>query len=139
MILSLRLLSSFPLDRHKSIKMLEYDSRSLASGVASLVLAGILSLPSLIGVVSHFREPKTKPALYEDKDGVASEESMAEYTATYPKVLLSLFTVLGFASAVSLAVLSTLDREVDPMFLENWLSAGEWVCTREVPPRCVAD
>lgn len=111
--------------------MLEYDSRSLASGAAALSLVALLTLPSVIGVLSHFREPKSKPALYEDKDGVASEKSMADYKATYPKILLSISTVLGFAAAVSLAVLGTLDRDLDPMFLENWLNAGQWVCTRE--------
>lgn len=110
--------------------MLEYDSGSLVAGAASLSVVALLTVPSVIAVVSHFREPKSKPALYEDKDGVASEESVAEYTAKYPKILLSLFTVLGFATAACLAVLSTLDRDLDPMFLENWLSGGEWVSSR---------
>jgi hypothetical protein len=112
----------------KPIKMLEYDSRSLTSGAASLLVVTLLTLPALVAVRSHVCEPKSKPALYEDKDGVASEKSMAEYTAKYPKILLLIFTLLGFATAVSLAVLGTLDRDLDPMFLENWLSAAQWVC-----------
>ena len=104
--------------------MLEYDSKSLASAAVSLLLIALLTI---VGVVSHFREPKSKPALYEDKDGVASEESMAAYRAKYPKILLSIFTVLGFATAVCLAVLGTLDHRLDPMPLENWLTAGQWV------------
>ena len=108
--------------------MLEYGSKSLASAAVSLLLIVFLTIPALFGAVLHFREPKSKPALYEDKDGVASEESMAAYTAKYPKILLSIFTVVGFATAVCLAVLGTVDRGLDPMFLENWLTAGQWVC-----------
>jgi hypothetical protein len=113
-----------------SIKMLESNSMSLASAAAGLVLTALLTIPALIGVLSHFREPKRKPAIYEDEDGAASEESMAAYTAKVPKILLSIFTIVGFATAVSVAVLGTLDRTLDPMFLENWLTAGQWVCIR---------
>jgi hypothetical protein len=108
--------------------MLEYDLKSLGSAAASLILVSLLTIPALLGGVSHCREPKSKPGLYEDKDGVASEESMAAYTAKYPKLLLSVFTVVGFATSVCLAVVGTLDQSLDPMFLENWLAAGQWVC-----------
>ena len=108
--------------------MLDYGSNSLAAAAASLLLTALFTTPALIGVLSHFREPKSKPAIYEDEDGAASEESMAAYTVTYPKILLSIFAVLGFASAISLAVLGTLDRSLDHLFLENWFTAGQWVC-----------
>lgn len=107
--------------------MLDYPSSSLAAAAASLLLTAILTTPALIGVLSHFRESKSKQEIYEDEDGAASEESMAAYTATYPKIFLSIFAVLGFATAISLAVLSTLDVTLDHMFLENWLTAGQWV------------
>ena len=111
--------------------MLENDSRSLASGVAGLALVLLLTFPSSIGIGSHFRESKQKSTVYEDKDGVASEESMAEYTAKIPKILLSIFSILGLFTAIALAVLGTLNQDANRMFVENWLNVGEWVHTRE--------
>lgn len=108
--------------------MLGNESRSLASAAPSLLLVALLTTPALNGVLSHFREPKSKPAIYEDKDGVASEESMAAYSVTYPKIFLSIFSVIGFGTALALAVLGTLDSHLDPLFLENWLAVGQWVC-----------
>lgn len=104
-----------------------YNTGSPASGAAALLLVALLTLPSVISLVSHFRELKTKPARYEDKDGVASEESVAKYTARSPKILLSLFTVLGLATAIALVILGILNRGLDPRFLENWLAVAEWV------------
>lgn len=113
------------------MKMLEYDSRSLAAGTAGLALVLLLTLPSLFAITSHFRETKSKPEIYEDKDGVASEESMAAYSAKASKILLSIFTFAGFLTATSLAVLGTLNRNDDPMFIQNWLNLAQWVCRRD--------
>jgi hypothetical protein len=111
--------------------MLEIDSRSLALGLAGLILVFLLTLPTSIGIASHFREAKQKFAGYEDQDGAASEESMAEYSAKIPKILLSIFTVFGLFTAIALAVLGTLNQEADRMFVENWLNVGQWVRTRD--------
>lgn len=107
-----------------------YDSASLIAAAVPLVLTTLLTIPALVSGVSHICQPKSKQAVYEDKDGEATEETMAAYSTTYPKIFLSTFTVLGFGTAVALAVLSTLDRSLDHLFLENWLTAGEWVGAR---------
>jgi len=106
--------------------MLETDSRSLVAGVAGLVLVSLLTLPSLVGVASHLRESKLKSNLYEDKDGVATEKSVAAYSAKIPKIFLSIFTVLGLGTSIALAVLETLAR-VD--VIEGWVNVGQWVCS----------
>jgi hypothetical protein len=110
----------------KIIKMFERDSRSLAAGSAGVVLISLLTLPSLFGIVSHFRSSRPKPTTYEDKDGVATDKSIANYSAKIPKVLLTSFNVLGFLTAVALAILGTLDSRM-AMFLENWLNVAQWV------------
>jgi hypothetical protein len=107
--------------------MEEYGSASLTAAAAPLLLTAFVTIPALVGGVSHFREPKSKPGVYEDKDGEATEQSMAAYSTTYPKIFLSIFSVLGFGTAVALAVLGTLNRSLDHLFLENWLTAGQWV------------
>jgi hypothetical protein len=111
--------------------MLEYDSRSLASGAGGLALVLLLTFPSVFAIASHFRETKPKSQIYEDKDGIASEESMAAYSAKAPKIILSLFTLAGFLTSIPLAVFGTLNRDYDSMFIENWLIAAHWVSTRD--------
>lgn len=111
--------------------MLEYDSRSLATGAAGLALVLLLTFPSLLAIISHFREAKSsKSDIYEDKDGIASEESMAAYSAKTPKIVLSLVTVAAFVISISLAILGTLNRSHDSTFILSWLKLAQWVCTR---------
>jgi hypothetical protein len=110
--------------------MLESDSRSLVAGVAGFGLILLLTLPSLHGIVSHLRAPKSRPELYADKDGIATKESMARYSAKIPKILLSIFTISGLCMSVALAALGTLDQETF-MFKENWINAAGWVSTRD--------
>ena len=106
--------------------MLENDSRSLVAGVAGLVLVALLTIPSLVGVATHLRESKPQSNRYEDKDGAATAKSVAEYSATIPKILLSVFAVLGLATSIALAVLETL-AGVD--VIEGWVNVGQWVGT----------
>src|ERR1700719_2546867 len=112
--------------------MLEYDSRSLASGAGAFALVFLLTFPSVSAIVSHFRESKPKSEVYEDKDGIASEESMAAYSAMAPKIILSVLTVAGLLTAVPLGIFGTLDRDHDSLFIQNWLNAAQWVSTRDM-------
>ena len=107
--------------------MPEFHSRAFAAGISGLCLVVLLTFPSLIGIVTHFRDPKSKSTVYEDKDGVATEESMAEYSAMVPKFALSIFTTLGLLTAVALGVLATMNADEDPMFIENWMNVAQWV------------
>ncbi|KUJ23669.1 putative ABC bile acid transporter [Mollisia scopiformis] len=105
--------------------MLENDSRSLVAGVTALVLVLLLTLPSLIGIASHLREPKPKSTKYEDKDGVATEKSVAEYSAKIPKISLGIFTVTGLSLSIALAVLGLVGQD-DGLFIENWINVAQW-------------
>ncbi|KAE9366466.1 putative ABC bile acid transporter [Stipitochalara longipes BDJ] len=99
--------------------MLETDSRPLVAGVAGLTLVFLLTLPSLVGVASHLRESKPQSNRYEDKDGAATEKSIAAYSAKIPKIFLSIFAVLGLGTSIALAVLETL-AGVD--VIEAWVN-----------------
>lgn len=114
----------------KTDKMTEKDSRSLASGIAGTVIILFLTLPSVIGILSHLRSSKPKPRIYEDKDGVATEESMAKYSAKLPKIFLVVFVALGLCTSTALAILGTLGSPT-PTLLEDWLNAAQWVRTRD--------
>jgi hypothetical protein len=110
--------------------MLENDSRSLVSGAAGLVLVFLLTLPSLASAASHLRESKpkskSKSNIYEDKDGIATENSVTEYSARIPKIFLSVFATFGLGTSIALAVLDTLARSDA---LESWLNFAQWVRT----------
>jgi hypothetical protein len=103
------------------------NARALAAGIAALALSSFFTVPSVTAVAAHFRQPKPKPKLYEDRDGIATEESMAAYSAKAPKVILSVFTIVGFAAATFLAVLTTLHRNDYSVFVQNWLNVAQWV------------
>lgn len=107
--------------------MLELHTKAFSAGVAGLCIVVLFTFPSLIEIVSHFREPKSKSRIYEDKDGVATEKSMAEYSVTIPKFILAILITLGLLTAVALGVLATVKPEADSMFVENWINASYWV------------
>lgn len=113
--------------------MLEKDSRSLVAGVAALVLLLLFTIPSTIGIASHLRDPKPKSNRYEDKDGISTEKSMAEYSAKVPKISIGICTITGLSVSIALAVLGILGED-DGMFIENWINVAQWVCTRDSHP-----
>lgn len=109
--------------------MLENISTSLAAGSTSLVVIALLTSPSIINIASHLRAPKSISDIYEDKDGVATEKSVEEYSANIPKTFLGLSTIAGLGISIALAVLASIEGR-DWMFLENWLNVAQWVeCT----------
>jgi hypothetical protein len=106
--------------------MIENESRAFVAGVAGLVLVFLLTIPSLAGVATHLRESKPQSNVYEDEDGIATDKSVAEYSAKIPKILLSVFAVLGQVTSIALAILETL-AGVD--VIEGWVNVGQWVGT----------
>lgn len=112
--------------------MVEQDSRAFASAIAGTTLIILLTLPAVIGIISHLRAPKSKSNIkvYADKDGTATPESMAKYSAKCPKTLLVIFAVLGLFTSIALAVLGTLGPRT-PMFLGDWLNTSQWVGARD--------
>ncbi|RAL62078.1 hypothetical protein DID88_002564 [Monilinia fructigena] len=75
--------------------MLDINSSSLATAIACLLVVIVLTLPSVSSIISHFRE-KDKQNLnnYTDKDGSATEETIAAFSTKLPKSLLIISTLL---------------------------------------------
>lgn len=102
---------------------------STAAGGAALLAVTLLTIPALLDHLTRFRETKkAKAALYEDADGVATEESMAKHSNVVPKILLAIFTTLGLLTAIALAVLATVHHDQSSARAENWLNVASWVC-----------
>jgi len=111
--------------------MADVVQQSTAAGGAALAIVVLLTIPSFIDHIAHLKEPKSKASIYEDKDGVATAESMAKYSTTIPKILLTIFTTFGLLTATALAILATLQHDQYLMFVENWLNVASWVSTRD--------
>jgi hypothetical protein len=98
------------------------------------VIAGLF----LISAASVFRSPKQDPkivdaARYEDKDGVASEESQKAYSVKSQNIILTLLTAAGYLVALAQAVLATIFHWT--AITETWIDFTVWVgnCSVSLP------
>jgi hypothetical protein len=92
------------------------------------VLIGVLTISPLWTLVASFRRTRTvaQDALYQDKDGVATKESMAAYSTTRQFILVFIGTGLGLAASFSLAVFATVNSQSFDI-LSIWLLNLSWV------------
>ncbi|KAK2623627.1 hypothetical protein QTJ16_006808 [Diplocarpon rosae] len=105
--------------------MREPVSTSLAAGISSLAVVALLTSPAVVTIRSHLRSPRpAAEKVYEDSDGVATDKSVADYSAQIPKILLAGFAIGGLGTAVALAVLTSVNGWEG--FVENWLVVVEW-------------
>jgi hypothetical protein len=99
---------------------------------AVLGLVAGFSLVSTASVLrSRNQDPKTEGAArYEDKDGVASEDSQKAYSVKSQNVILTLLTAAGFVVALAQAVLATIFHWT--AITETWIDFTVWVGNRSV-------
>lgn len=64
--------------------------------------------------------------LYEDKDGVATEESQKTFSTIIPRSLSVTGSIIGSLLSVAEAVLRTSDPGRS-LFIETWLGSASWV------------
>lgn len=98
---------------------------------ASFSLVVLLSLPSIWRLAKapwRVNSPSS-PALYEDEDGVATEESMARFSAKRQFVVIFFTAAIGIAASFSLAVWATVLRDsfLDLTIVQLWLLFASWV------------
>lgn len=103
-------------------------SPSAVTGLTALILVFFLTVPSVVKLCKSYHRQKYSRinALYEDEDGIATEETQKEYSATAPKYLALLSTVIGFIASVISASFTTINRTRN-LYVENWLLFGSWV------------
>lgn len=106
--------------------MLDYNSGSLAAAIFCLVVAIALTFPSIYSIISHFREKgKQNANTYTDKDGVATEETIAAFSTKVPKTLLIISTFFGLGTSLTLAILDLFHD--NGLQLEDWINVAIWV------------
>lgn len=94
---------------------------AVATGLGIILL---VSIPAVFTFILQLTTRQPKQDAYEDKDGKATLESVAAYSAKLPKILIVLFAALTCSTGIATAVLATLHIGQDDLFLDNWLSAG---------------
>lgn len=106
-----------------------------ASGIsnASFVLLALFTIPSLWRLTKRTRRVKAtnEPALYEDEDGAATEESQALYSTKYQFASIFVLLGLGLATSLGLAIVATVRKDQfqssDLMLVQLWLLFPSWV------------
>lgn len=107
-------------------------SPSAVVGLTALILVFFTSLPTFLRLFNRAtlrargNAPIEISKLYEDEDGIATEETQKGYTATLPKYLALSCSVLGFSASLGLAVFTTVHPKLN-QYVENWLSFSTWV------------
>lgn len=115
---------------------------AVATGLGIILL---VSIPAVFTFILQLTTRQPKQDTYQDKDGKATPESVAAYSAKLPKTFIVFFAALTCTTGIATAVLATLHIGQDGLFLENWLSAGASVskiasllATRPARPLCTS-
>ncbi|KAA8569106.1 hypothetical protein EYC84_000776 [Monilinia fructicola] len=101
---------------------------------AAPTLIGLFTLPTAWRFVKNFKQPKSTnhEVLYEDKDGVATEESMAKYSTKLQFVIIFISLTVGLVISFGLAVLATVEKNKgfsDLCLAQLWLLFISWILT----------
>ncbi len=107
-----------------------HTTGSVAVSIACLVAVALLSIPAGYKLVAKLRAKKDQyqhvSSRYEDKDGVATEESEEAFSDLIPRLLLILISIVACLDALATAVLTTTRPDLS-LTIEQWLQFGTWV------------
>ena len=113
--------------------MLDDTSASLAVEITGVTLIFLLLLPSIhrIFKFTRIRSKKESHGVYEDVDGAATEKSQAEYSTKYAQIAVCITSVLGLATSIASAVMSTMRHANIRAYMItitlDWLLSVAWV------------
>ena len=132
------------MEHNTSNMALHHTSTSVAIAIAYLVVVVILSIPGARQFISRLRDGKKQNIelsdRYEDKDGVATEESQDAYSDFLPRLMLILISTTACAVALASAIVTTTRSHL-PLSIEQWLQFATWVqLANALPdPAAIAD
>ena len=114
---------------------LHHTSTSVAIAIACLAIVAVLSIPAARQVFIRLRARQKQYEFlsdrYEDKDGVATDESQEAYSDFLPRLILILICIVACAVALTSAIITTTRSHL-PLSLEQWLQFATWVS----PTKC---
>ena len=109
------------------------SSPSAVVGLIVLILIFLTSIPTFLNIYKRVTsKARSAPLdetskLYRDEDGIATEESQREFSASVPKYIALSCSLLGFSASISIAIFSTV-HPASNLCVEYWLSFGTWAC-----------
>lgn len=102
----------------------------IAGSVALLSIVIVASTAFLSPLISPRRNSKDSDyeghKLYEDEDGIATERSQQEYSATFPRYLLLASSAMGALITIAGSIFTTVHPN-NGLFVECWIEFGSWV------------
>lgn len=97
----------------------------------SIVIIAISTIPSIVRLAKRRRVKAANDGkLYEDADGVATEESMARYSTRHLYTITLVLAALGVATSLAHAIYATVEKNHDFSKLaltQVWLLFAAWV------------
>lgn len=106
--------------------MVNQELAVIASASICTGFVVLLTLPSLSRLARAKKSagPIYLKDVYEDEDGVATEESEEEYSDVIPKRTFYIAAIAGFSASITSAVLSTIWSS--GLFHQTFLSVVDW-------------
>ncbi|KAH0558860.1 hypothetical protein GP486_004505 [Trichoglossum hirsutum] len=109
--------------------MVTSERSSIFIGAVGFVFVVAATHPAVkLLTTAAIGRPKTlygDELLYEDEDGVATEQTASAYTDRVPKTILYLASIVGFLTSLGLSVFASL-RPEKSLLIESWLTALCW-------------
>lgn len=103
------------------------DDTLEAVSVVIPVAVALLTIAPAWSLINSFRsKPIPEEALYKDKDGVASEDSMTTYKSRRPFIPVFIGCALGLAASFALAVFATVKKHHFGLIPIIWLLSASW-------------
>lgn len=108
------------------------DSYIIQLSYAAPTLIGLFTIPTAWRFARNFKSPKSTnhEALYEDKDGVATEDSMAKYSTKLQFVMIFTSLIVGLLVSFGSAVFATVEKKEgfsDYCLMQLWLLFVSWI------------
>lgn len=109
-------------------------SLSAIAGLIALISIFLITVPTLVSFYNRVNiQAKSNGyeevhKLYEDRDGVATEESQKAFSTAIPTYIALSGCIVGLLASFVMAVF-TSTHSTGYFFIENWLVFGSWVWT----------
>lgn len=116
-------------DQHLSMQL----DAVLVFAVATIATLLVISLVTVSSIIGHIRRARDERehGVYEDKDGKATVESCAIFSARWQKVTAVVWATFGLACYTTYSVVSQIiqppDENEQSLPMWNWLVTASWV------------
>ena len=119
------------LSRTTFVPMQHRDAICIIISSISFVLIVATALPSILVMLKRVGLGRTRghasvQSLYEDEDGIATEESQEQCFVKLPRHLVLASTVLGALMSLASSISSSIHPNEEPIVLD-WMTSGSWV------------